>query len=80
MQNAVCTLSARLKPAEKGISFPWVLFIISSPFLASWCVRRTSNHNASIEFIKEHSIDTFQSDWQINTLHIRNGSGGECGH
>lgn len=79
MQNAVCTLSARLKPAEKGISFPWVLFIISSPFLASWCVRKASNHHASVEFIKE-SVDAFHNDWQINTLHVRNGSGGECRH
>lgn len=29
---------------------------------------------------REHGIDAFQNDWQINTLHFRNGSGGEWGH
>ena len=76
MWNAVCTLLARLKPAEEGIfSFPWKLFIISSSFLVSWCIRRAS-HKASIVFIKEKIL--FSTSWQVNILLIKNRSGGEC--
>lgn len=81
MQNAVCTLSTQLKPAQKGVSFPGVLFIISSSFLASCYYIRVSNHNVSIDFFwtEAHVTDAFYEALSDAYFSIRQG-GGERGH
>lgn len=61
----MCTLSAWLKPAEKGIFLPLGIIHSLLPFLASWCIWRVSNHNESIEFIKRTALMLFTTSWQL---------------
>jgi hypothetical protein len=52
---------------KKGFSFPWVLFIISSSFLASCCKRRVSNQMYLQNLLKknnqERGVDAFHEEF-----------------
>lgn len=59
-----------LNQLKRGFSFPGVLFIISSSFLASCYYIRVSNHNVSIDFFRTeaHVTDAFWRFCQMHTF------------
>lgn len=66
--------------SRKGLSFPGVLFILSSSSLASCWVRRASNCNASVGFIKEQGGGTFTSPQTSTCTLGREGDGCQRGN
>lgn len=72
-----------LNQLKRGFSFPGVLFIISSSFLASCYYIRVCNHNVSIDFFflksEAHVMDAFYEALADEYFSIRQG-GGERGH